>query len=296
MHGILTLIIGTALLSVPIQALAETATALTGRVLDEETRKGVEDVQVVAELGTWEYHGVTDDRGRYLITDLMPGMYALRFIPTGTPHVIPAKSQTEVSARKGKRTEAPDVFLPRGFSVQGTVLTERRNVAEPLQNAVVEFAIPEPRPDWGQRYGSVLTDETGGFLFSGLPATKEFILSVRVNGHADMRKVVALDRRKNVEKLTFTINESDPSGIRGVVRSFPDQRGICDAQVLLKDGNGEPVGQADTNENGEFSLIGVAPGEYTAAAFWPGCEPISKTIEISKGTSLELNFEFGKRE
>ena len=291
MNRMIPLIIAAMLLFTAGTAPAAKTGSLAGRVLDADTGQGVDDVQVVAELGAWEFRGITDSEGRYRIADLKPGTYRIWFIPTRTQHVKPAKAQAEVTVKAGKQETAVDAVLPRGCFISGTVYSEKKKITRPLPNAVVGFDIVDPRPEWGVRYGSVKSDSRGFFEFNGLPSTREFLLSVKVNGHADIRKSMTLDSEKNSD-LAVTITWNDLTGVSGTVRTLPDRRGIADVTVLLKDSSGEHAGRAVTNYYGEFSIVGMAPGNYTATAYWQGGDPVGKQVVIQAGLSSPINFEF----
>ncbi len=292
MYSILFVLMATFCSLFPAAAVAGNTGSLSGVVLDAETGSGVDDVQVVAEIGVLEFRGITDDQGRYTIPDLRPGNYALRFIATKTPHVVPAEPQLRIAVERGKRTRAPNALLPRGCTVTGAVLTAKKNRIRPLSDAIVEFDIQKPKPEWGVRRGSERTKYQGGFGFNGLPAADEFVLSVKVDGHADIRRILSLEPGRSVSDLSITVAWDDPTGISGTVRRLSDRWGISDVRVLLINNSGEQVGRAITNYYGEFSIVGIEPGAYTATVYWQGGDPIAKPVAVVAGKSSRLDFEF----
>jgi hypothetical protein len=201
--------------------------------------------------------------------------------------------QLKVTVPEGKAAQAPEFLFPRGGTLGGIILSEKKGIRQPLAEATVDFAIAKPRPAWGVRSGSEKTNYKGTFAFRGLPTAKECVITVKVKGHTDLRKVVTIKPGRSVDDLRFVVPWDDQAGIMGAVRNTATGRMLPGVPILVKNTAGDIAGRVETDEHGEYSLVGLAPGRYTAEARWPGAKELSEPVTIERERTTTVIFEYG---
>jgi len=77
------------------------------------------------------------------------------------------------------------------------------------------------------------------------------------------------------------------AGIEGRVANAATGNYLNNARVVIE---GTTV-EVFTNENGEFRLGGVTPGEVRLRVTYSGLEPQSATVRVSGGTPVRRDFE-----
>src|SRR3954463_14995228 len=95
----------------------------------------------------------------------------------------------------------------------------------------------------------------------------------------------------------FAQGGSSSATLNGVVK---DKDGtVPGATVVLKKvATGETIGPIVTNEKGQYSFPGLAPGKYTVTISMNNYKTVEITTELSAGNTQSLNttLELGKRE
>lgn len=266
--------------------------SITGKVIDDLTKQGVEGVEVTAELGNWELHATTNEQGVYIIRNLPPETYTLKFSKENSPYLDTEKSRMRVVVRKKKDVKNANFVLKRGCSITGVVY--EADGVTPLTNIAIEIYHLDFWKTLESKWHSGVTDGDGKFFFHGLAAPNNAVVVIDVPGHASIKQVVKLTRKKPVNDFTFVVTWDDITGISGVVRSAVKARPAADIEVELRDRGGNLVGSALTDLSGKFSIVGVPPGSYQAGAFLPGISTVTKTVEIQRGKSTNVEFVFDK--
>ena len=276
-----------------LHAAANEYHSITGKVIDEVTKKGVEGVEVTAELGTWEFHTTTNELGVYVLKNLLPETYTLKFSKENSPYEGPEKSHMRVVVRKKKDVKNANYVLKRGCSITGAVYGA--DGVTPMAGISVEVFHLDFWKTLESKWHSGVTDSDGKFFFYGLPAPNNAVVVIDIPGHASVKRVVKLIRKKPDNDLKFIITWDDVTGISGFVTSAAKVMSLADIEVELRDRAGNLVGSALTDLSGKFSIVGVAPGSYQAGAFLPGIATITKTVEILRGKSTNVEFIFEKK-
>src|SRR4051794_12461173 len=68
--------------------------------------------------------------------------------------------------------------------------------------------------------------------------------------------------------------------------------------VVKKAATGETIGPVVTNENGQYSFPGLAPGKYTVTISMNNYKTVEVKVEVNSGATQAINttLEVGKRE
>jgi len=289
------------LITIPILFFCSDATAtiyssISGRVIGEDTGAGLANVTVVASLlggvhGEYQYAS-TDARGVYVLKDLNPGIYLISCFKEES-HYLRSYPDLEVSLPNGRHVVNANYVLKLGGSVSGTVY-EADGVTT-LNGVRVSADVPVLQPGWIGGFAATLTDSSGKFLLQGLQESSNCVVRVRISARAMLTKKVAIEKSKTTANVNFVVKWDDITGIVGYVKSSIDDKPIKDAEIVLRDEFGNDIGSAYTDETGKYSIVGVAPGNYKAAAFWPTGEydTVYKeniAVTSSKQTTVDIYF------
>ena len=171
-----------------------------------------------------------------------------------------------------QRDIGPPVPSPVGSAEISGAVVSADATPQPIRRAVVTLTggIPNPR--------SVVTDDAGRFVFTGLPAGTYAVTArkaayiaapygSRKPGRAGMPVVLADGQRANLSITMFR-----GAAIMGVLRDASgsplgsvDVR-VIDARTLLTMPDSSPAELATTDDRGVFRIFGLLPGDYFVVA------------------------------
>jgi hypothetical protein len=164
-------------------------------------------------------------------------------------------------------------------SIEGVVTSSI--TGSPL--ARVQMVLKNPADDSGSQYGAQTTDD-GKFSITGVPATRDYVLSGTRAGYALGRISLTLQRNeKRIIQLRLV-----PTG--AITGQITDSAGgpIEYASVTAE---GPDRKDATTDENGQFRIGGLTPGKYRVKAVGAGECPwcrfyLRKPEILADGSSL----------
>jgi len=278
---------------------AEIYTSISGKVIAEDTGKGIPGVGIVAERteGNETYYATTDSEGEYVLKDLKPGNYTLSFYKRKSFYISEKKS-LKVYLPRGKNLVNVNYVLKVGGGVSGVVYNAD---GTPVSEALISAEVPDARPEWVNSVGQLIdSSDNGKFLLLGLPESDRCVVKVELRGHSPLSKIVKIQKGKITENINFTVRWDEKTGISGKVISTVDNKPLKGIWIALFDRADKGVASTTTNEMGEYSIVGVQPGVYNVVAFWPAIPPkpedmIKRTdVVIEKDKMTVLNFEFNK--
>ncbi|MBD7965920.1 carboxypeptidase regulatory-like domain-containing protein [Fictibacillus norfolkensis] len=218
---------------------------VTGTISGEGVQIAGALVEALSSTGIAIASAITDGAGNYTINKLAPGSYRLR--------VSAPLFQTFVvgfSIEAGETEIVNANLLANPGSIQGTVLDE--DTGEPLPGTSLKIVSSS-----GITQASVTTDGNGQFVVDSL-APDAYIVTFLVEGHgtrtigvyveSDAVTTVNVSLRRLVGVLTGVITGGGSPIIGATV------------DVVL---NGSVVSKTVTDENGNYTINGLAPDRYT---------------------------------
>jgi 5-hydroxyisourate hydrolase-like protein (transthyretin family) len=243
--------------------------------------------------------------GVYLVEAFAEGFASEWFDNASTPSEAELVQVTEID-----HAEANMALAPLG-TVSGIVTDQE--TGGPLMGAKVS-AFSEQKQQNHKRHFKALTDETGAFTFTGLPAGDYYITSQARNylpefwQEADSAKnadIVTVANGSEIPDVNFTLSKG--AAISGTVVDSVTNAPVANAQISLKKLNGRLKLSAKTNSDGNFNFNGLPSGEYVVRADhreyykeWyneQSSQATADTINVTAPDSVEgVNFTLMRRE
>lgn len=264
-------------------------------------------VQLLDATGRVLAATVTDANGNYVFDDLAPGEYGIReMTPTGLQDGGAHRGQVGGSSRGhvngrgdivGVRLNSDEVGTNYDFcehepaTLSGYVFADRSNdgIRDQGENPIVGVII-QLVDENGNLMAETATDDTGKYIFDGLPPGKYALRQVQPTGYLD-----GLDSVGNVdgERRGRAINPGDqlidislgwgetgqeynfgeilPAALSGFVHSSPntdcweDHNAtlLAGVRILLLGENGRIVAETRTDSDGHYSFEHLTPGRYS---------------------------------
>ena len=223
---------------------------------------------------------VTEADGTFLIADLAPGSYELQI----------AKNDGGIHATR--RVEAPvsDLRVELGptLTLRGRVFDATTRAPVPrFSIALARASSPPDGEDFSGRSQEFDAAE-GTFVLEDV-AVGGSTLFVRAEGY----------RQKAIEGVTVSSDATSPelevaleagASIRGRVGNT-DGEALADVQVGA--GEGREAVAAETDENGEYELKGVVPGEVTVRFAKDGFRSLRRTVQTGQQARLDVTLSRG---
>lgn len=215
----------------------------------------------------------TDASGSYSFTGLAAGNYT---VTPSLPGLIfsPVSLVVTVSAR-----DVIGINFTETVPAAATSILSGTASGDVAQNVLVNLS--------GSNTGSVLTDSSGNYIFSGLAAGSYTVIpSLAGFIFSPVSSVVTTTSGINASGFNFTAtaDASTPSSLSGSVSGAV-------AQNVLINLSGSNTGSALTDVNGKFSFTGLAPGTYTVAPSLAKrtFSPASSTVTTTSGTDIPVS-------
>jgi RNA polymerase sigma factor (sigma-70 family) len=228
---------------------------IEGRITYGDTGEPAKGIGVNAQ-GLFPIEGwgeaETDEKGRYLIANLPPGLYNV-FIDDLPGWTAVARSHIEVE--EGKTVKNIDLKLVKGGFIIGRV-TER-DTGKPIPNCGIGFydaARPEPQAAMHSAY----TDKGGYYRFRAAPGKAKVYIYSTPEGYVRsyQSKYVNVVEGETVLGVDFQLQKG--IDLKGKVLT-PDGEPVAGAKITDRLGWGEIYAVSD--ENGDFTLSGLVPGK-----------------------------------
>ena len=230
----------------------------------------------VSLTGPKNYGPVTTDaNGNFSLNGVSPGTYSLSASLSGFTF-IPENSTIEVTSSDvtGNKFYATRI-QNNSFSVSGVVFGET--------HAGVSFTLTGP-----QNYPSVTTDGNGAFSFTGVVPGR-YTLTPTLAGYvfSPMSTTVEVTNG-NVVGQNFTSTRAPPPSftVSGTIT------GAVQAGVTLSLTGQQSYSPVTSDSNGNFSIVGVMPGNYTLTATLAGYNfnPVNTVVEVTNSNVTSKNF------
>jgi RNA polymerase sigma factor (sigma-70 family) len=259
---------GTATAEVPVERLI----ALTGRVVDAETGKGIPDIPVVSyrlnNMYLEDMRSANTAADGRLSVPAQAGTVSLQVHGLqSTPYLTPTAAEYPNFEAFADRA-VPDIKLTHAATLDGIVLDE---VGHPVPSAEISFLFtPERR--WNRREEPMRTRPDGTFHIDRLHPDDQVSLWARTGDATTRTGVIARPREG---KVTLNVDAKYAVRIRGVATDGAGQR-IAGAKVTLwgtrwyapeKGGrptmaSGSELATYTTTANGLFVFRGLWPDAW----------------------------------
>jgi hypothetical protein len=235
--------------------------------------------------------------GSFAICGLAPGEYTLSTNARIDGRSVAGDLKIQIEDEDLKNLE---IVAESSATIHARIEVEEHALLD-LANATIISAtdsapphnsVPQPRP---QPDGSFILDEVYAgeyrFFLSPLPSGS-YLKSARINGQDVLDAPLLVRGGEHLDGLVFTVN-TKAAAVTGVVN---DEAGspLQDANVILQPDprHGDRdfhVCFKNTDQNGEFSCDGLAPGKYRVAAWrTPPDMPLAWNEVASKGAPVEV--------
>ncbi|MEW4288285.1 carboxypeptidase regulatory-like domain-containing protein [Rossellomorea marisflavi] len=251
---------------------------LTGRVFDQGTGISIQGalVRVFNQDGIFITSTLTDANGMYELPGIAAGLYSVIYSATG----YGAEART-VALPAGATVTVNVGLIAESASIQGTVRDAVTGL--PIPAALVQvFTIGTTIP-----IASVQTDQQGRYVISGLlPEEYRVVYSAPTYQSETFILFFNPGETKTVDAELTKL----PSRIIGVVTDIVTGLPIPNATViLLLEGTEIIVASTNTDQDGNYSLNGLSPGNYNLRFEATGY--LTETLSIQLGVAETLTVD-----
>lgn len=267
--------------------------SISGRVIDQNTQNGLENVRVYAS-GPSSKNSETDAEGYYVITDIDPGDYRVYTAFNGYGdeyynNVYDDDEATRVSVSYGVAT--PDInfaLIPSG-SISGTVTDERTNL--PVEGVWVHANGTSYKMAKTDVYGNyTITDLNPGEYVVSITSTQGFADEYYNNVHAEsLATPISVGSDADTPDIDFALNI--PGSISGRVLDEVIGQPISGISVCAK-----PTGWGytcvNTGTDGNYMIEGLGAGEYAIYTRTPYSSSIDYADEYYNNQHEESQASF----
>lgn len=204
-------------------------------------------------------------------------------VPSTGPYVLitsaPGRQPHASQVLVGERPVAVDITLTGCAGLTGTV-TSTGNW--PVSGARVVLTAAD-----GEVVHTTTTGKDGRYAFEALVAGSHTVV---VNEDAHRLNAMAV-QIPDTGQTACDIVLLPAAALVGTVRAAANGHGIGNARMTLLDNLGNEVAAADTDQDGNYRLTGLASGDYTLIA--TGYPPVAHSLHINGDGLIEHNVELG---
>lgn len=261
-----------------ISEILEGALSLRGLVIDEKTKKPIENASVKFETYGRDISEKTNAQGQFIIKELTPGSANLIVEVEGY-------GREQQSIHNIQKNNDLTISVKPERIVHVYTLDESE---KPLQGVTVE-CYDRPRDD----FRTLITDEKGTVTFTGLHFDVEF-LSLRIS-HDDFVSTNQFDQHIDLpsEKIetTHRIVLIRAGQIAGQLLELDSGKPIYGARVMTGDEYTDDSPRDWSNDEGRFMITGVSPGRVAVTVHISGFAPDLQVVEVKSGETAKLNLK-----
>lgn len=234
---------------------------ITGSIIDN-TGKGIAGAEVTAA----GLSVTTDANGAYTFMNVPQGSTAI----TASANGFQSATET-VNVAAGATTVAPVMTLLSNLgNVTGKVTDA---TGAPLAGASVGFG-----------GGSTVTDASGNFAFSNLPAGTIQLVAALAGYQSVTQNVNVVAGTTTTANFTLVLANASPGTVTGKVTNISGGAALPGATVKWN------TTSVVANSTGNYTLTNVSGGVQTITASATGFLPLSSTTTVAGGTNV-LNFQ-----
>ena len=256
---------------------------IAGRVTDASSKGALDGIEVCPRTTDGEYMGqcvTSNSAGEYTIVGLTTGEYKVEFYPNGGANYVTqyydaessVSEATVVSVTAGSTTPGINAEMRPGGEVAGKVTDATGSTAV----SGIQVSVYEVNGDYPFAIAFATTNASGEYLVTGL-GTGEYKVEFAVPYSSGLnylpqyyKNQSSLAAAEAIEvtagKTTAEVDAKLQAGgeITGRVTSASSKTALNGVQVCPHATNGEYIYLecTTTNASGEYSIVGLATGEY----------------------------------
>lgn len=247
--------------------------AITGTIIDQITTQPISGAVVDIMQGSTIFATLlTNSDGSYLINQLAPGNYIVRVKATN----YQTNSQS-ANVQANSTTTVNIQLLAQPGTLTGTV---KDPSSTPLSGAVVTIK------NGNIVINTVITDAQGNFVIQGLAPGTYSVLASATNYQTSFGAVTIMANATS--QISFSLIPQ-PGFANGQVIDSGTSQPVASATIDLLQ-NGIIVASLLTDSQGNYNLVGLAPGQYTIRATANNYRIVTVGITIISNQTVTLNF------
>jgi hypothetical protein len=275
--------------------------SFSGKVVDEETGKGIEGVRVLLYKGIsiWTERS-TNKEGDFIIEKLLPGTYGLEFCPP-KPYAWDWWNQFKFNQNSSVYEGMQAVVLEKwkntyiikkckkGGTIQIKAIEKNSNT--PVPNVYIHF---KQGVNLGLMWGNKksMTNSNGVFELEQLADAKCDIYLKRT-GYWDKHITDFYVHYNQISELNVNYDKENLTKISGCITCQNSGKPVVNITVLIQSLDDNDWSICITDSNGNFSMNDMVPGNYEiiikkSAAI--GTENLSKKVTLNKDQSMNIPF------
>jgi large repetitive protein len=252
---------------------------LTGTVTDLQT--GVPIANTSIEVRAFGVSGpvvavtITDNNGRYIVTNLTPGVYTIVANAVGY-------GTAEASEEVRSNTESvQDLVLSSLISsVRGRVTDQ---TGRPLSDTLISLA-----KDGAAIVVEVQTDINGSYEINNIDSGSYTITALNIEYQQSLQAFTVL--QGEMRTVDFVLNDN-PGSISGSVTDRDTGLAIPNAVIFVYNTENEPITNDVSDEFGRYSLLGLASGSYSLRVTASRYASDARIITVVGGQGTTADFE-----
>ncbi|MGG4167943.1 carboxypeptidase regulatory-like domain-containing protein [Rossellomorea vietnamensis] len=224
---------------------------------------------------------LTDENGNYLIEGLPQGTFDVKAQLQDY-----AISVNTVFLSPGESEELNIALVPFPATVQGTI--RDAVTQDPISGALIKVVIPNT----DIVVGSIITSSDGTYLIGNLPSGSYNVV-ISAEGYAT--EVIPVILAPNGTETVNADLDPNPAGITGFVLNAQTTVGIQGALVRVFNSDGVFIISTLTDDNGFYTISGLAQGQYAVIASADGFGDQIAIVTLSPGETESLNFSLSNQ-
>ncbi len=259
---------------------------VSGKVIDEETQKGIPGVAVNIFYGQYGDQCETNQNGEFSFYEVDPGDISVAFIPP-PPYALPFVDEMKMNYKVlyGKNLH---IFKKLGYggTIVGRVFDRNTNKSLTISDVWVFRHIPT----------TVKTNDNGEFRIDQLkPGSHILKLIVPGFGPREIKDIKI--QSKEIKRIDFPFDSTSSTKITGKITCETGPGSFSNKEVDLFPTSGDLNSHTYTDIDGDYAFNDIEPGEYkiVVAGVKEGEKPeqikFMKTIWVFEGKTFIINIK-----
>ena len=253
-------------------------------IQDKDTKEPIPGakVEIYDEDGNKVGEGTTDENGNLIVEDLPIGDYTIKVTEVPDGYNKPA-DKTAVVEDENTTKVVIEIGKQKG-DLKVTVID--KETKEPLKNALVAITDKD-----GNILHTLKTDSDGNIFVEDMLAGEYTIAVIEApDGYSAPDAITAVVKNEETTEVIIELTR-DKGNLSITVEDKETKELLPNIQVVVKDEDGNIVGEYTTNENGQVLVQDLPTGKYTVETKdLPDIyrTPEIKSAEVEKGETADV--------